>query len=171
MCIAIPETKKLPALYLHCTCIVLALYLHYSGIKSFSKILLSDMYFMGKIKYKQTQFGFPIIEFGVDLKIAVKNPTALYCRSTLETDSTAFSCGGCVLLCEEVLEVSVKESVSGSNFKMGIYEPIIGICAKTENGISGTYCNISTLVSTSIDIPGCPNFTINATPVYSSKLT
>ena len=124
---------------------------------------------MGKIKYKQSTFGFPVVEVSTELKIAVKNPTALYCRSTIETDSTAFSCGGCVLLYEEILEVSFKEF--GVNFKMGIYDPIIGICAKTEKGVSGTYCNISTLVSTSIDIPGCPNFTINATPVYSSKLT
>ena len=131
------------------------------------QLLLSNMYFKGKIKYEETLSNIPTVSYSAVLTLNVDNPTTLYCLTSVEPTDTTFTCGGCVLITEESLSTSLV--IEGIGFEMSIGQPTIGIC-KTTGSDAGTYYNISAVVETKMIIPGVTNPTLSANAVYSQKL-
>jgi hypothetical protein len=138
------------------------------------KIILTNMYFKGKILYEETASNLATVSYSVELTIDVKNPTALYCRNALEPTKTTFACGGCILLTDEKLDIEATVKLGGEDigFEMSIGQPTIGVCATTSSspGSTGTYYNLSASVYTKMIIPGVPDPVLTANVVYSQKL-
>lgn len=145
------------------------------------KIILKNMYFKGKILYEETVSGIKTVSYGIALKIDVKNPTNLYCRTVTSTKndglSNTFACGGCILLTDEKLYIKETVKIEGQDigFEMSLDQPIIGICATAKGNTtgstsSGIYCNISASVYTKLIIPGVPDPALTVNAVYAYDL-